>query len=293
MAIRGLRRRLLRHAWVLLIALLLPVIAPRLPVGASLTSAAPSAQVLNAVIEGAPADQTVPAGPALTVMAPASATVDSLAASYDRNPASIVWANGYGPDGEPQAGSPVLLPPGPGALVLTQRGESPSQFAAGLGIDPTVLLAYNVLPADAPLAGGSYLQVPLADAPQGSLNPAAFIPTATAGIPEVPPSHGGDSFPYGECTYYVATRRNVTWSGNAGEWWQNARWSRPEGEVPVAGAVVVFEGAGYSFDGHVGFVDSVNPDGSFVIQEMNYDGRGVIDQRTIQANDASIVGFIY
>ena len=38
MAIRGLRHRLLRHAWVLLIALLLPVIAPRLPVGASLTS---------------------------------------------------------------------------------------------------------------------------------------------------------------------------------------------------------------------------------------------------------------
>ena len=292
MAIRGLRHRLLRHAWVLLIALLLPVIAPRLPVGASLTSAAPSAQVLNAVIEGAPADETAPAGPALSVMAPAGATVESLATSYARNPATIIWANGFGSGVEPQAGSPVLLPPGPGALVPVQSGESPSQFAAGLGIDPTVLLAYNVLQEDVPLPGGSYLQVPLADAPQGSLNPAAFIPTA-AGIPEVPPSHGGDSFPYGECTYYVATRRSITWSGNAGEWWENARWSRPEGEVPVAGAVVVFEGPGYSYDGHVAFVDSVNADGSFVISEMNYDGRGVVDQRTVQTNDPSIVGFIY
>jgi surface antigen len=292
MAIRGLRHRLLRHAWVLLIALLLPVIAPRLPVGASLTSAAPSAQVLNAVIEGAPADQTAPTGPALTVMAPAAATVDSLAASYDRNPASIIWANDFGPDVEPQAGSPVLLPPGSGALVMVQSGESPSQFATAVGIDPTVLLDYNVLQEDTPLAGGSYLQVPFADAPQGSLNPAAFVP-ATAGIPEVPPSHGGDSFPYGECTYYVATRRNISWDGNAEQWWQNARSSRPEGEVPVAGAVVVFEGPGYSYDGHVAFVDSVNANGSFVISEMNYDGWGRTDQRTVQASDPSIVGFIY
>jgi surface antigen len=292
MAIRGLRHRLLRHAWVLLIALLLPVIAPRLPVGASLTSAVPSAQVLNAVIEVAPADATAPPGPALTVMAPAGATAASLAASYDRNAASIIWANDFGPGVEPQAGSPVLLPPGPGALVLVQSGELPSQFAAGLGIDPSVLLAYNVLQEDAPLAGGTYLQVPLAQAPQGALNPAAFVPEA-AGVPEVAPSHGGDSFPYGECTYYVATRRAITWAGNAGQWWQNARWSRPEGEVPIAGAVAVFEGAGYAYDGHVAFVDRVNADGSFLISEMNYDGWGVTDQRTIQANDPSIVGFIY
>ena len=61
----------------------------------------------------------------------------------------------------------------------------------------------------------------------------------------------------------------------------------------MAGAIVVFEGPGYSSDGHVGFVDSVNPDGSFVITEMNYGGWGRIDQRTISANDPSIVGFIY
>jgi hypothetical protein len=292
MAIRGLRHRLLRHAWVLLIALMLPVIAPRLPVGASLTSAAPSVQVLNAVIEGTPGAAAAAAGPALKVMAPTGATVDSLAASYDRNPASILWANDFAPGVEPLAGSPVLLPPGPGALVLAQSGESPTQFAAGLGIDPSVLLAYNVLQEDAPLAGGTYLQVPLADAPEGSLNPAAFVPEVS-GIPEVPPSHGGDSFPYGECTYYVATRRDVTWAGNAGGWWQNARWSQPEGRVPVAGAIAVFEGNGYSYDGHVAFVDTVNADGSFVISEMNYDGWGVSDQRTVQAGDRGIVGFIY
>jgi len=109
--------RLLRHGWVLLIALLLPVIAPRLPIAASLTSAAPTTAVLNAVIEGTPPQGGVVSGPALTVMAPAGATVASLATTYDRNLAAIAWANGLDPNAEAPAGSPLLLPPGPGALV--------------------------------------------------------------------------------------------------------------------------------------------------------------------------------
>jgi hypothetical protein len=292
MVIRGLRHRLLRHAWVLLIAFLLPVIAPQLPVGASLKSAPPSAAVLNAVIEGTPPQASAPAGPALTVQAPAGATVDSLASGYGRNAAAVSWANGLSPDAALQAGSPVLLPPGPGALVLVTGGELPSEFAQGLGLSPSVLLGYNVLQANVPLAAGTYLQVPLASAPQGALNAEAFIPESP-GIPEVAPSHGADSFPYGECTYYVAMRRDITWSGNAGEWRVNARPYRPEGDIAVAGAIVVFEGPGYSYDGHVGYVDSVNPNGSFVISEMNYDGWGNVDQRTIAATDPTIVGFIY
>jgi surface antigen len=292
MDIRGLRYRLLRHAWVLLIALLLPVIAPRLPVAASLTAPPPSVQVLNAVIEGTPPQAAAPVQPAQTVTAPGAQTVSSLAAAYGRNAAAVSWANGLDPDAEPTAGSPVLLPPGPGALVLVVGGELPSQFAQGLGLEPSVLLDYNVIQANAPLAAGTYLQVPLSSAPQGALNSEAFIPEAP-GIPEVAPSHGGDSFPYGECTYYVATRRAIAWSGNAGEWWTNARPYRPEGEVPVAGAVVIFEGAGYSAAGHVAYVDSVNPDGTFLISEMNYGWWAHLDERTISPTDPTIVGYIY
>jgi surface antigen len=245
--------------------------------------------VLSAVIEGTPPVGAAPVGPALTVLAPIGTTVAFLAAQYGRNAAAITWANGYGPNTEPQAGSPVLLPPGPGALVKVVGGELPNQFAQKLGLDLSVLLDYNVLQTGVPLAAGTYLQVPLASAPHGALNSAAFIPE-TAGIPEVAPSHGADSFPYGECTYYVATRRAVNWDGNADMWWPNARPYRPEGNVPVAGAIVVFD---YAPIGHVAFVDSVNPDGSFVISEMNYDGWGEVDQRTISATDPNIVGFIY
>ena len=130
MAIRGLRLRLLRHAWVLLIALLLPVIAPRLPVAASLTSAAPSIAVLNAVIEGTPPQSGAVSGSALTVMAPAGATVASLAATYDRNLAAISWANGLdsqrrGPRRLPAAPAPGTGCPGQGHGAASCPASSP------------------------------------------------------------------------------------------------------------------------------------------------------------------------
>ena len=275
---------------MLLIALLLPFIAPRLPVVASLTSAAPGGQIVTAVIGGVPPGAAVPVGPALTVMAPVGATVASLAAEYQRDAAAIRWANDLGPADEPLPGSTVLLPPGPGALVEVKAGELPSQLAASLLLTPSVLLAYNVLQADSPLPGGTYLQIPLSSAPPGALNSEAFVP-AVAGIPEVAPSQGKNSYPPGQCTYYVATRRAVAWAGNADRWWQNARPYRPEGNVPVAGSIAVFD---YRPLGHVAYVESVNPDGSFVISEMNYGGRwGRTDRRTIAANDPSLVGFIY
>ena len=49
--------------------------------------------------------------------------------------------------------------------------------------------------------------------------------------------------------------------------------------------------------GHVAYVEHVNPDGSFVVSEMNYYGNGGgwgrIDRRTIAGNDGSVMGFIY
>jgi surface antigen len=57
------------------------------------------------------------------------------------------------------------------------------------------------------------------------------------------------------------------------------------------GAIVVFRGG---WTGHVGYVEHVNVDGSFVISEMNYGwGWGRVDRRTIASRDGAIIGFIY
>ena len=100
-----------------------------------------------------------------------------------------------------------------------------------------------------------------------------------------------NGYPYGYCTYYVATRRAVptNW-GNAGQWINSAkRAGYDTGSAPVAGAIVVTR---ESWWGHVAYVESVSGD-SFIIAEMNYHGWGVTSRRTMSAHDSVIKGFVY
>ena len=122
-----------------------------------------------------------------------------------------------------------------------------------------------------------------------------------------PPSHGansgpcGNHFAYGQCTWYVASRRCIPWDGNADQWYYNAaKYGFPEGHTPAVGAVVVFwpGGDGASSVGHVGYVEAVGPAsgvpaGYFKFSEMNYAGWDRVDYRTLPDNSSGIQGFIY
>jgi surface antigen len=231
--------------------------------------------------------------PAQTVVMHSGETVDSLASQYGSNPAAIRWANALAGNAQPTAGTSLLLPPGAGALVKVIGGETPTAFAERLHLDPSLVLDYNALTSNDPLPAGTYLQVPHDAAPSGALIADRFV-VANNGVPMVPADHGSDTFPWGQCTWYVASRRDVTWGGNAWTWFAAASGIRPEGHVPVEGSIVVFD-TGWA--GHVAYVEHVNPDSSFVISEMNYysngGGWGLVDRRTIPANDDSVIGFIY
>lgn len=123
--------------------------------------------------------------------------------------------------------------------------------------------------------------------------PAPKPVTKTPAKPVVAGTVSSGAFPYGQCTYYVATKRQVTWSGNAGQWYWNAQAAgRPVGKVPQAGAIMVsYEGVAL---GHVAYVEIVNQDGSFVVSEMNYNGNwGRVTSRTIVPGTVYIVGFVY
>ena len=281
--------------WVLAIAAGLCVLVPRAAVSASPHGNARTldAIAVSAVIEQPPVAPVLVARPAQTAVVMAGQTVETLAAKYHSDASAIRWANHLTQGQRLSAGETVLVPPGAGALVAVLPNETPSAFAARVRIDPGLLLDYNALSSNSPLTPGTYLQVPLQAAPVGALIADRFV-VAEPGIPGIASSHGGDTFPYGQCTWYVASRRNVSWGGNAIAWWWAAVGIRPEGHVPVRGAIVVFR---IGWDGHVAVVEHVNLDGSFVIAEMNYwangGGWGRVDHRTIAARDASIVGFIY
>lgn len=128
---------------------------------------------------------------------------------------------------------------------------------------------------------------------------AEYIPPApkpvikTTAKPIVTGAVSSGAFPYGQCTYYVATKRQVNWSGNAGQWYYNAQAAgRPVGKTAQAGAIMVsYEGVAL---GHVAYVERVNPDGSFVVSEMNWNGNwGRVTSRTIVPGTVYIVGFVY
>jgi surface antigen len=92
-----------------------------------------------------------------------------------------------------------------------------------------------------------------------------------------------DDYPWGQCTWYVASLRNVYWGGDAWEWASSARaYGQPEGMRPRVGGLVVFgPGHGYSQFGHVAYVVSVQGPTNFTVDEANMLGLGVVDQRHI------------
>ncbi|HVS43942.1 MAG TPA: CHAP domain-containing protein [Candidatus Dormibacteraeota bacterium] len=232
--------------------------------------------------------------PAQTIRVAAGDNLQSLAASFHADPGAMRWANGLVDQSQPRADTPLLMPPGPGALVQARPGELPSHLADRLGLDPRVILDYNSLHSDSPLPQNTWIQVPQAAAPAGSVPSSAVVPlpTGVPGVSAAQLSHGiNPRFPWGQCTYYVSSRRNVPWDGDAWSWYSRARaYGRPEGKVPVQGAILVMWGSWY---GHVAYVERVNPDGSFVVSEMNVKGVGVRDERTMTLKDIPLIGFIY
>ncbi|MHB1638727.1 MAG: CHAP domain-containing protein [Candidatus Dormibacteria bacterium] len=122
-------------------------------------------------------------------------------------------------------------------------------------------------------------------------------PLSVAGI-----GSGGStssSFAFGDCTWYVATQRAVTWGGNADQWWANAAAAGYlEGQTPKVGSIVVWgpnvPGESYSY-GHVAYVEAVQGN-RFEVSEMNFGvpggGWDRVDFRWVM-NGAGYLGFIY
>ena len=61
----------------------------------------------------------------------------------------------------------------------------------------------------------------------------------------VPPGGFPDRFPFGQCTWWAAYNRRVTWSGNAGDWLANAQAQGVEtNATPSVGAIAVYHPGG-------------------------------------------------
>lgn len=112
------------------------------------------------------------------------------------------------------------------------------------------------------------------------------LPATTAGVVPLRDYGGGNTYDYGYCTWYVKNRRGASIPnglGNANTWYSRAAgMGMAVGSVPRAGAVGTTTRGGL---GHVVYIESLNPDGSTNISEMNAPVFGGVTYRTASAGE--------
>ena len=180
-------------------------------------------------------------------------------------------------------GDTLTIPPIHGFVYTVAAGDTVPALADRFHVDTQSVSDFNYLRSDA-LTPGIRLIIP------GGVGPALFPRRASYDPPHMG-TYANSKFAYGYCTWYVASRRPVPWTGDAWAWFGGAQaMGFPTGQSPQPGAIMV---TWESWVGHVAYVEQVNADGSWVVSEMNYKGWGIISTRTIRPGSVPLIGFIY
>ena len=227
-------------------------------------------------------------------------TLNSIATKFGITTSEIRWSNSnLFKDASILPGMKLVIPPTAGIVITASNGDTVQSLAAKYQADPVAIQDYNRL-RSVTLDPGQVLVIPDGVGPAFPPPPVVYQPQVGTGGAMATVVKGcclgpypGTGFPVGWCTYYVATWRNVTWRGDAGWWYENARaQGYAVGSTPKVGAIMV---TWESYLGHVAYVQAVNADGSWTVSEMNYVAFDVIDWRTIHPGQlgSRLVGFIY
>ena len=163
---------------------------------------------------------------------------------------------------------------------VVQDGDSFFGIAAASGMDPYELAANNGKSIFDTIHPGDVLEVSGPTQVSYTYNAPAYEATSTVNgvaaddVVINTPTNYGNSYPIGQCTWGV--KELAPWASN---WWGNANtWAiyasaqgYRVGDVPVVGAIAVWDGGEY---GHVAYVTDVQSENSIQVLEANYDGSG-------------------
>ncbi|MDB4940411.1 MAG: hypothetical protein JWO40_836 [Candidatus Doudnabacteria bacterium] len=227
-------------------------------------------------------------------------TIQSIAQKFNISANTIMWANNLSSSAIKPGWNLVILPTS-GVLHKVTKNDTLGDIAKKYSADVNQIVSYNGLQDESDISAGDLLIIPggSVPAPKPAAPKQAPIKHVLAGnkvvyepVDGVQDFGGGTHiFPWGQCTYYASMKRGgVPWGGDARYWLQNAKaYGAKTGSLPAIGAIVVFSGGRH---GHVAIVESVSGD-SFTVSEMNWEGLGKVDTRTVSSSDRTIKGFIY
>lgn len=223
-------------------------------------------------------------------------TLSTIANSFGLTTDTLRWANNINDPDSVKPGTKILIPPVVGVLYTAQAGDTVESIVGRFGGSVSMVIAQNDLYGE-DVKAGMRIMVPDGVGPDVPKPEQAPVQEETqpkndysSGTRLAYSGSGINRFYYGQCTWYVASRRNIPWLGNAGEWYGKAQsMGYAVGRAPQVGAIMV---SWESSVGHVALVDRVNPDGSYVISEMNYNAWGAVDNRP-SSQIKNVIGFIY
>lgn len=218
-----------------------------------------------------------------------------IAASFGISTNTLLWANDLSYWSIIKPGQKLVILPTSGVVHKTKKGETLDGIVKKYKGDIEETLAYNGLPADGSLEVSQEIIIP------GGRKTINYQPAIRYTYQPTLGAYGSKSrkFPWGQCTWYVAQKRYVPWSGHAKYWLNNAAklgysvcWGREC--QPEVGSIISLAGNTWLIRlyGHVAYVEAVNGDW-ITLSEMNYSGLGVRSVRTIYRNDWRIKGYIY
>jgi surface antigen len=226
-------------------------------------------------------------------------TVASIATQFSITSDTIRWSNGLTGD-TVTAGKTLIISPVNGIVYKVNAGDTADSLAQKYRSNKDLLIAIN----DAEISGlpvGQYIIIPDGSPPAVAntrVTTASVVSSGGFAWGGYSPLYGANGYDYGYCTWWAAVRRAQAGRpipsnlGNASTWKVLAqRAGFGVGNAPAVGAVIWTPPRDYY--GHVGFVESVNPDGSAEISEMNVVGWGRVDHKTLSAEQAAAYSYIY
>ena len=227
-------------------------------------------------------------------------TLSSIAYSFGITTNTLFWANKDSLESSDyiKPGQKLTVLPITGVLHEVKETDTVEKIAQKYKADSELIIQFTDLPADGNLENkiGKTLIIP-----NGSLPAPPRLANTTTNQRTVASAskyryvsatnRKGHNFPYGYCTWYVATKRYVPWGGHAKYWLTNARaYGYQTSNVPTVGSIVVT--AENRWYGHVAYVEAVHGN-TITVSEMNYVGWGIKSVRTLSANSRVIRGYIH
>ena len=221
-------------------------------------------------------------------------TIASIAAKYSGVTETMIrWSNNFKASKQVSAGEKIYVPSRAGFVYTVKNGETVNSIATKYQSSVEEIIAANSLELSSNLSTGTKILIPDGSLPENE-RPDYVAPVATrrgTGTYSYSAQYSaGNRYAYGWCTWYAWSKRPDLPSnmGNARNWANAARRAGfPVNGKPRAGDIFV---TGTGTYGHVGYVTSVNGNGTINICDMNgLAGWGRVGCGTVSASQYTYI----